>query len=157
MSRLIVVSPKGDYFDKPLGKLYEHHADALKEFLVEQGVSYNEDINNGHKLCLDLSRDGYWIFRASENSCIMYIGKNITPEQLNWYSHNIEYINQLNVISIASWDNPESEIGGYDVIEEGDVGFSSLRKQINDLIIEKSKSQKKSSKKSRFGFFRRAK
>ena len=63
MSRLIVVSPKGNCFDKPLSEKYKHHADALIEFLVEQGVSYNEDINNGHKLCLDLARD--WTLEMS--------------------------------------------------------------------------------------------
>lgn len=155
MSRLIVVSPKGEFFERPMDENYKH-AEALKEFLVEQGITYNEDINNGHKLCLDLSRDGYWIFRASDNTSMMYIGKDITPEQFVWYSNNIEYINQLNVISVASWEDPEFETGGYDVIEEGSVGVNSIRETINDLIIEKSKNLEKP-KKSRFGFFRRTK
>ena len=87
---------------------------------------------------------------------MMYIGKDITPEQFVWYSNNIEYINQLNVISVASWEDPGFEAGGYDVIEEGSVGVNSIREKINDLIIEKSKNLEKP-KKSRFGFFRRAK
>ena len=156
MSKLIVVTPKGEFFERPMEEDY-HHADALKEFLEEQGISYNEDINNGHKLCLDLSRDGYWIFRASDNTSIMYIGKDITPEQLVWYSNNVEYVDKMNVISVASWEDPEYEAGGYDVIEEGSIGVNSLREKIKDLVIEKSKDNEKSSKKSLFGFFRRTK
>lgn len=156
MSKLIVISPKGDFFERPMEENY-HHAEALKEFLDERDISYNELINNGHKLCLDLSRDGYWIFRASDSASIMYIGKDITPEQFVWYSNNVEYIDQLNVISIASWENPEYEVGGYDIIEEGSVGVKSFRKRINNLVVEKSKSNEKLRKKSRFGFFRRSK
>ena len=152
MSKLIVISPKGEFFDRPLSENYKH-ADALKKFLVEQDIPYNHDTSNVHKLCLDLSRKGYWIFIDCDNTSIMYIGRNITPEQFVWYSQNIEYIDQLNVISIASWEDPELENDGYDIIEAGNGKINSLRKKIKDLVIKKNRSPKK----SRFSFFRRAK
>ena len=151
MRKLIVISPKGEFFDRPLGENYRH-AEALKEFMTEQNIPYNNDINNVHKLCLDLSRKGYWIFIDCDNTSVMYIGRNITPEQFIWYSDNIPFIDQMNVISIASWEDPEFE-GGYDVIEAGNGRFNSLRKKIKNLVIEKNRTQKK----SRFGFFRRTK
>ena len=120
---------------------YEH-VDALKEFLDDKNISYNEEINNGHKLCLDLAKEGYWVFRVRPAS-LMYVCKEITNKQFDWYSHNTDLIDQMNIISIASWYDTNFEVG-YDIIEQGTVGFNSFdqrRERINDLIIEKNKER----------------
>ncbi|MBQ6538889.1 MAG: hypothetical protein IJL76_01270 [Bacilli bacterium] len=157
MNKLIVISPEGDAYNKEIAENYEH-VDALKDYLNENNISYNEEINNGHKLCLDLSRKGYWIFRVGGAS-IMYIGKQTTNEQFDWYSHNTDLIDQMNIISVASWYDTDYD-RGYDIIEQGGIGFNTFeqrRDRINDLIIEKNKDFEKNGKKSKFGFFRRAK
>ncbi len=158
MNKLIVVDPEGEPYIKEIDDSFEH-VDALKEFLDEKNISYNEEINNGHKLCLDLSREGYWIFRASEHASIMYIGKEITNKQFDWYSYNSYNIDQMNIISIASWYDTDYEVG-YDVIEQGSVGFNTFdqrRERISDLVIDKNKDYEKSHRNRKFRFFGRAK
>ena len=158
MNKLIVISPEGDAYNKEIAENYEH-VDALKDYLNENNISYNEEINNGHKLCLDLARDNYWVFRVTDTIGIMYIGKEITNEQFEWFSYNSTLIHDLNIISIAAWYDTDYEFG-YEVIEDGDIRFNTpekRKKRTNEVIIEKNKEFEKSDKKPRFGFFRRAK
>ena len=154
MNKLIIIAPNGDACTKDVGRDFEH-ASALKEYLDENEIEYNEKINNGHKLCLDLSRQGYWIFRSTDSSCIMYIGDKVSSEQYDWYEANSYFIDNLNIISVASWYDRDYEVG-YDVFEQDSIGFNTERKRkdkINDLVNQKSDNQKK----SKFGLFRRAK
>lgn len=158
MNSLIVISPEGESINKDIDDTYEH-VDALKEYLDEENISYDEDINNGHKLCLDLAKDGYWIFRLRDNASIMYIGKDLTPKQFNWFSYNSQLIDQMNIISIASWYDTKL-VSGYDKIEESDFDFNTLEKRrdkVFDLKIEKNRNYEKDNKKTKFSFFRRAK
>ena len=154
MDKLIVISPDGDVCSKDVERGFEH-AEALKEYLDEKNIRYDKEINNGHKLCLDLSREGYWIFRASEAASIMYIGQELSKEQYEWYSSNSYLIDQMNIISIASWRNIDVD-SGYDIIEQDSISFNTERKRkdkINSLIREKNKSQEK----TKFSLFGRAK
>jgi len=154
MNKLVVVAPNGDACTKDVGHDFEHAA-ALKEYLDENEIEYNEEINNGHKLCLDLSREGYMIFRATDTASIMYVGDKVSSEQYDWYSLNSYFIDQLNIISVLSWYDRDYDMG-YDILDQDSVSFNTERKRkdrINDLINQKSDNHKK----SKFGLFGRAK
>ncbi len=154
MDKIVIISPEGEETTKEVVRGFEHAA-ALKEYLDEKHIRYDDEINNGHKLCLDLSREGYWIFRATNSASIMYMGQTISPEQYEWYSSNSYLIDKMNVISIASWRDIDRD-SGYDIIEQDSISFNTERKRkdkINDLINQKSGNQRN----SKFGFFRRAK
>jgi hypothetical protein len=154
MNKLIIIAPNGDACTKDVGRDFEH-ASALKEYLDENEIEYNEEINNGHKLCLDLSRQGYWIFRSTDSSCIMYIGDKVSSEQYDWYEANSYFIDNLNIISVASWYDRDYEVG-YDVFEQDSISFNTERKR-KDTITKLIKEKNKSNEKSKFRLFGRAK
>ena len=152
--KLVVVSPEGDSYIELLDEK-EEHVDVLKNYLHRKRISYDKDINNGHKLCLDLSRDGYFIFRVGESSSVMYIGKDISQEQFYWFTMNAVIVDKFNVVSIASWYNPDS-VSGYDVIEDGDVNFDTLnrrKEKIVELFVDKNKAYEKKNKTPKMKLF----
>ena len=154
MDKIVIISPEGEETSKDVVRGFEHAA-ALKEYLDEKHIRYDDEINNGHKLCLDLAREGYWIFRSTDSASIMYIGQTISPEQYEWYSSNSYLIDKMNVISIASWRDIDRD-SGYDIIEQDSIGFNTERRR-KDTITKLIKEKNKSNERSKFRLFGRAK
>ncbi len=157
MKKMYLISPQGEVISDFIEE-GEQFIDIIRDNLNERGIPYDPEVLDDHKLCLDLSRDGFLIFNVNETATSMYVGKEVTSEQFSWFAYNAEDLVNLNITQVASWEDPEYEAGGYELLDTSSVTFNTpdkRRQKVASMIDQKNRAYERAN--GKLGLFGRAK
>ena len=115
----------------------------LKKYIEKQGIESNPDINNEHKLLLDISRANNLIIKDDDGHKNVYICENITNDQYDAFTN----LSHGYIVNVYDWYDSTKEFNGYHIIEGNEIEKSEkLFIRTKDLVYKKLMNTEKQSK-----------
>ena len=144
MKRITIVSSENEWYSNT----YEKDDEAikfLKDYINEEGIDSNPDINNEHKLLLDISRNNNLIVKDDNGHKNIYICENINNDQYNAYTN----LSHGYIVNVYDWYDSTKEFNGYHIIEGKDTNKNEkIYIQTKDLVYNKLMNTNKKERRS---------